>query len=218
MSFGLYTVAQIIILDNNGERLFFRHYSAPHAAPSTAGSSSGASSSNNASGVGGVGLPPQPTASAQAKFEKQLANKTRKLNNDVLLLDGRVVVYKTTIDVTFFVVGAPSSGAAGGVGGDENELLLYGVLTTLREAMEVVLKQTLDKRTLLDNYDVLAITVDEVVDGGIVLESDALTVATRVSQRPPATDLPIALDFSERGLMNAYQLAKQKFADRILQA
>ena len=193
MTIDLYTVSQIIILDNNGDRIFFRHYTPPHA--------------TNAAQAA-------PPAAAQAKFEQSLTEKTRKLNGDILLIDGKVVVYRTTVDVTFYVVGATSTVSGGG---DENELMLYNVLQTLKESIEVVLNQTLDKRTLLENYDTLAIAVDEIVDGGIILESDALSVATRVSQRPNPGDLPIALDFSERGLLNAYQLAKQKFADRILQ-
>ncbi|BFZ58687.1 Golgi-to-ER vesicle coat component [Savitreella phatthalungensis] len=191
MSLGLYTISQLIVLDNAGDRLFFRQFTPPH--PTTTLSHS------------------PPTPSAQRAFEKDISDKAHKQNGDVMVVDGKVVCYKSSVDICVYGVG-------GSVGVEEfNEVMLYNGVVTVKEAMEVVLKGSVDKRALLDNYDVLAIVVDEVVDAGIILETDPITVATRVSRQPAAGDLPIPLDFSERGLLNAYQMAKQKFADRILQ-
>ena len=50
----------------------------------------------------------------------------------------------------------------------------------------------LEKRVLLDNLDLVLLTVDELVDGGIILETDALLIANRVLMRAPDGDTPIA--------------------------
>lgn len=37
-----------------------------------------------------------------------------------------------------------------------------------------------DRRSLLDNLDLLMLTVDELVDGGIILETDSSAIVARV--------------------------------------
>ena len=50
----------------------------------------------------------------------------------------------------------------------ENELILVHVLMAMLEALNGALRTTPDKRTLLDNFDTLMLTVDELIDGGCV--------------------------------------------------
>lgn len=72
---------------------------------------------------------------------------------------------------------------------------------------KLIARSTIDKRTLLENYDMFTICVDEVVDDGIIIETDANIVASRVSGRP-----------QEDSIANAYEKAKQGFAERIFSA
>lgn len=95
--------------------------------------------------------------------------------------------------------------------------MIYAVVMAIREALEMLLRVSVDKTTLLENYDLLSLVVDEVVDDGIVLETDAVTISTRISRAPVGGENGMPLDFSEKGLMNAYQMAKQKLRDQILQ-
>lgn len=57
-------------------------------------------------------------------------DKTNKQSGDVILYDGRVVVYKMEGDVMLYVVG----------GGEENEILLFGVVLALRDSLAILLK------------------------------------------------------------------------------
>lgn len=41
----------------------------------------------------------------------------------------------------------------------------------------------MDRRSLLDNLDLLMLTIDELVDGGTVLETDATAVTARALMR-----------------------------------
>lgn len=144
-------------------------------------------------------------------------------------------------DVMLYVVG----------GGDENEILLFGVVLALRDSLAILLKwvqlsqliffltlslappanksaklplplsffrNSTDKRTLIENYDLVSLAIDEIVDDGIILEVDPVVVASRVT-RPPAQDVSgvKGIDLSEQGIMNAWELLKAKGVERIRQ-
>lgn len=79
-------------------------------------------------------------------------------------------------------------------------------------------RNTVDRRTLLENYDLASLAVDEIIDDGIILETDPVVVASRVS-RPPAQDAQNlqGIDLSEEGLLKIYQFGKQKLGERLRQ-
>lgn len=71
---------------------------------------------------------------------------------------------------------------------------------------------------MIENYDLVSLAIDEIVDDGIILEIDPVVVASRVS-KPPAQDIPSVknIDLSEQGLMNAWEFGKNKFVERMRQ-
>ena len=99
-------IKAMIIMDNDGKRLFAKYYdhslaygSDPSAAP----------------------LPQVASALAnppQGDFERKLFQKTCKANSEIVMLDGMTIVYRSTVDVLFYVIG----------NSDENELILSSVL------------------------------------------------------------------------------------------
>ena len=66
------------------------------------------------------------------------------------------MVYKQFVDGYIYVIGD--------IG--ENEVMLYQVVLALKEALEILLKGAVDKRNLLENYDLLSIAIEETVDDG----------------------------------------------------
>lgn len=161
----------------------------------------------------------------QKAFEKGLLEKTSKQTSDVILYDNKIVVFKMESDVMLYVVGNV----------DENEILLYNVVLALRDSLSILLKcaclplgpvisnilltpprNTTDKRTIIENYDLVTLAVDEIVDDGIVLETDPVIVSTRVS-RAPAQDAPNMknIDLSEQGLLNMWEFGKRKAAEAV---
>ena len=56
------------------------------------------------------------------------------------------------------------------------------------------------------------------MDDGIILETDPVVVASRVS-KPPAQDIVNVkeIDLSEQGLLNAWDFGKRKLAERLRQ-
>lgn len=113
---SLFSVNAILIISTDDRsRILTRYYSAPHA-PLSSTSHPGAN--------------PYPSVKEQKAFEKGLLEKTNKQTSDVILYDGRVVVFKMEGDVMLYVVG----------GGDENEIMLFGVVLALRDALAILLK------------------------------------------------------------------------------
>jgi len=113
----------------------------------------------------------------QVEFERKLLAKTQNAamseDANVVLLDGLVCVYKLGVDVIFFVVGSAN----------ENELILSETLDGFFGALNGLLRSQLEKRVLLDNLDLVLLVVDELIDSGIILETNALAVANRVLMR-----------------------------------
>ncbi|KAI9835313.1 MAG: hypothetical protein M1819_002457 [Sarea resinae] len=195
---SLFSVNAILILStDDSSRILAKYYSPPHIPNAAAAHSIDFPSGN-----------PYPTLKDQKAFEKGLLEKTAKQTSDVILYDNRVVVFKMESDVMLYVVG----------GADENEILLYNVILALRDSLNILLKNSTDKRTIIENYDLVSLAIDEIIDDGIILETDPVIVASRVS-RPPVQDITAVkgIDLSEQGLMNAWEFGKMKLSERLRQ-
>ena len=116
----LFSINAILLLSTDDRtRILTKYYSAPHQpVPATPHA---------------PGTNPYPSLKEQKAFEKGLLDKTNKQSSDVILYDGRVVVFKMEGDVMMYVVG----------GGEENEVLLYNVVLCLRDALGILLKWVL---------------------------------------------------------------------------
>jgi len=192
---SLYSVNAIVILSSeDGSRIFAKYYTPPHHAAGQTGTSS-----EN----------PYPDKTAQTRFEKGLLAKTAKQNGgDCLLYDQRVVCYKLESDVAIYVVG----------GLEENEVMLWTVLLALRDSLHLLFKQSVDKRTIIENCDLVSLAIDEIVDEGVVLETDPTIVVQRCSKAPAQdVDLRRIDPFSEQGVNNLAQLGKAKLTDWLRQ-
>merc|ERR1712137_1502305 len=84
----------------------------------------------------------------------------------IIILDESVIVFHFISDCLFYVAGKA----------DDNELLLEAVLNGLVEVLSKLLSNGLgsqvEKITVLEQLEKVLITVDELVDGGVVLETD----------------------------------------------
>eukprot|EP00511_Aplanochytrium_stocchinoi_P000187 CAMPEP_0204822280 /NCGR_PEP_ID=MMETSP1346-20131115/463_1 /ASSEMBLY_ACC=CAM_ASM_000771 /TAXON_ID=215587 /ORGANISM="Aplanochytrium stocchinoi, Strain GSBS06" /LENGTH=178 /DNA_ID=CAMNT_0051948393 /DNA_START=381 /DNA_END=917 /DNA_ORIENTATION=+ len=113
----------------------------------------------------------------QLKFEKNLFNKTKSQNArseaEIVMLDRTISVYRQGMDVSLYVVGSV----------EENELILTEVLKGLYDSLSAILRHQMEKRVLLENLELVLLAVDELVDGGLILESDPNAIANRVLMR-----------------------------------
>uniref|UniRef100_A0A2N9ET59 Coatomer subunit zeta n=1 Tax=Fagus sylvatica TaxID=28930 RepID=A0A2N9ET59_FAGSY len=168
------TVKNILLLDSEGKRVAVKYYSDDW-----------------------------PTNSAKLAFEKSVFTKTLKsnarvevsLNNqqpplqkyntgfaEIAMFENNIVIYKFVQDLHFFVTG----------GDDENELILATVLQGFFDAVSLLLRNTVDKREALENLDLILLCLDEIVDGGMILETDASVIAGKVATHSMDADAPLS--------------------------
>ncbi|CAD6504387.1 BgTH12-06117 [Blumeria graminis f. sp. triticale] len=194
-SMSLISVSAILILNaEDGSRVFAKYYNVPHHS----------ATQSNTSKAPAI----FPDVKAQIAFEKGLSEKTSKQTADITLYENHVVLYKSESDVMIYVVGST----------EENEIMLYNVILALRDSLHLTFKQSVDKRTIIENYDLVSLTIDEIVDDGIILETDPTIITQRVS-RAPTQDIPQlkGIDLSEQGMNNLAQFGKAKLGDWLRQ-
>nr|XP_020010818.1 coatomer subunit zeta-2 isoform X1 [Castor canadensis] len=114
-----------------------------------------------------------PSMKEQTVFEKNVFNKTSRTESEIAFFGGMTIVYKSSIDLFLYVVGSSH----------ENELMLMSVLTCLFDSLSHVLRKNVEKRWLLENMDGAFLVLDEIVDGGVILESDPQQVIQKVNFR-----------------------------------
>ena len=136
---------------------------------------------------------------------------------DILLYDNSLVLYKQAVDLTFYVIGPAG----------ENELMLSSVLGAFYDAVALLLRHQVEKRAILENLDLVVLALDETIDNGsvpspffrrlhgsvpmltrfmpngrIVLETDPIAIASRVSRpRPDATVNLADIQLNEQSIM-----------------
>merc|ERR1712045_455277 len=96
---SLYTVKAILILDNDGNRLIAKYYDESF-----------------------------PSTKEQKAFEKNLFNKTHRANAEIIMLEGMTCVYRSSVDLYFYVMGSFN----------ENELVLVSVLNAFFDAVSMM--------------------------------------------------------------------------------
>lgn len=160
---GLHSIEAFIILDYSGRRVFTKYYT-------------------NVLESGDKARCAFPHVSAQLEFERTIKNKVvtpegdgpiTTPEGDILLCDGHIVVFHRDAELLFFTVGPAH----------ENELVLSTVQSTIIDSLAQVLKSqgSFDKRQLLENFFLLVLVLDEVIEDGVVLETSVSSVVQDVA-------------------------------------
>ncbi|XP_043530685.1 coatomer subunit zeta-1-like isoform X1 [Chiloscyllium plagiosum] len=132
-----------------------------------------------------------PSTKEQRNFEKNIFSKTHKSDSDIAFLEGLTIIYKSSVDLYIYIVG----------NSQENELMLMAVLNCLFDSLSQMLRKNVEKKSLMENMDGLLLILDEVVDGGVILESDPQQVIQKVNFRvddTPLTEQSMAQQISRR--------------------
>ena len=80
------------------------------------------------------------------------------LVGDVIIYDSYLALYKHSLDLIFYVIGPQS----------ENELMLNAALNAYLDAISMLLRNQVEKRSVLENLDVAVLCLDETIDEGYV--------------------------------------------------
>ena len=157
MNLSLYSVQAFVVLDTEGNRVLAKYYR----------------SKSHPQGESKELL----TLKEQKVFEKGLWQKTKKPGGacvilchtfhayafvvitaigDIILYDSHLVVYKHSLDLILYFI----------AGSTENEVMLYSALTSLTDALTMLLRNSLEKRGVLENLDLVLLCLDETIDDG----------------------------------------------------
>jgi coatomer subunit zeta len=165
-------VTAVLLIDSDGNRLVAKYYQPAHQDPKNPT----------------LFKHPFQSLKEQRQFENTIWDKTRRANGqsclsaacsrvlafsvahplyldlpttlgDILLYNNQLVLYKASIDLTFYVVGPEG----------ENELMLLAVLNAFYDAVSLLLRHQVEKRAILENLDLVVLALDETIDNGSVL-------------------------------------------------
>jgi coatomer subunit zeta len=212
MNLSLYSVAAFVVLDTDGHRVLAKYYRPKHNPLLT------------------------PLADTkqllhqkeQKAFEKGLWEKTKKpggqsptnpcpythhSSGDVIIYDSYLALYRHSLDLIFYVIGPQS----------ENELMLNAVLSAYMDALSMLLRNQVEKRSILENLDLVLLCLDETIDEGyasfffsehispthlsVIVETDSTAIASRVSRQTANTS---DLVLNEQSILSAYQTVKER--------
>ncbi|CAJ2668941.1 unnamed protein product [Trifolium pratense] len=147
-----------------------------------------------------------PTNSSKLAFEKFVFTKTLKTNArteaEITLLENNIIIYKFAQDLHFFVTGSD----------DENEIVLASVLQGFFDAVTLLLRNNVDKREALENLDLILLCLDEIVDGGMILETNGPLIAEKVTSHTIDADSSL----SEQTLTQAWATAREHLTRTLL--
>lgn len=123
-----------------------------------------------------------PTSKEQKTFEKNLFSKTHRANAEIIMLDGLTCVYRSNVDLFFYVMGSSHENEVSILGEwlKSNilswsmyinslhlfQLILMSVLNCLYDSVSQILRKNVEKRAVLDSLDIVMLAMDEICDGG----------------------------------------------------
>ncbi|KAM4622298.1 coatomer subunit zeta-2-like [Discoglossus pictus] len=112
-----------------------------------------------------------PSLPEQQAFEREIFQQAQRSGSEVLLVDGVTALCQRFPDITCYIVGGP----------EENELMLLTALTCMCDSLCHMLRKNMDRSSLLENMDTAFLILDEIIDQGVILESDSQQVVQRLS-------------------------------------
>ena len=152
------------------------------------------------------------TIKEEKEFEKNLFAKTHKAaDGEIIMIDNLTIVYRSSIDLHFYVVGSTT----------ENEIMLVSVLSCLYDSIGQILKKNMiEKKYLLDYLDAAFLIVNEICDNGVLLETDPTQIVQRIGFKENASGSVDANSLSsllsEQSVMDVVKSARDQLKWSIL--
>lgn len=167
----IHQISGLFILDSDGRRVFCKYF-IDRKRPTSAATHTGESKTHGKFSL-------LNTVEQQQKFEKLVFSKTHKQATmqmmgeaDIAVIEGYNVVFAAEKDLLFYVFASEQT----------NEQVLAEVVHCILDALNQLFDGQMEKRTAMENFSHIVMTVDEVIDDGIIMETEAKTVAQRVEK------------------------------------
>nr|CAB3232944.1 coatomer subunit zeta-1-like [Phallusia mammillata] len=82
--------------------------------------------------------------------------------------------------------------------------MLMSVLSCLYDSVSILLRKNVEKRILLRNIDSVFLIIDEIVDGGVIMQVDGCHVLDQIVTR--GDDIPL----TEQTISQVFQSAREQ--------
>ena len=76
------------------------------------------------------------------------------LENDIMTVENYVAIFRCYVDMTIYILGDK----------DDNELVLALVLDTIHECFDKVFKNSIERKSLINNMTTVILVIDELID------------------------------------------------------
>jgi hypothetical protein len=97
---------------------------------------------------------------------------------EITTLDVYTAIFRLWGDLGIYIIGGP----------DENEMMLATLLESFAEALEILYKNEVEVRNIIENFDFLMLAIDEMIDNGIIVTMDCNTIVERVFMKDGPID------------------------------
>ncbi|KAG9510244.1 Coatomer subunit zeta-1 [Fragariocoptes setiger] len=92
----------------------------------------------------------------EPNIERKIYNRTHRSRDEIVLVDGLMVLHEAVVDLHLYVVGHAN----------ENPIILSNVLNCLHGGLSLLLHNQVERKVLMDNLDQVIIFLDEICDSG----------------------------------------------------
>lgn len=185
---SLQSIESIVVLDLDGKRLLARYF--------------------------GSALTKYSSGSLQSEYESSLFQRTRKqLGSEIIALRNTFVLFRVQSDIVVYVTAVEG----------ENELFVSGFLDSLLEVLNSgslagIGKGLLDKRSFLNAYDMVVLVLDDMIENGVVVDTDVQAIVERADAMRKttlsATSSILESVSQEKSIAGAFSAAKEQLAKR----
>jgi len=112
----------------------------------------------------------------QREFEKQLCFQVKNLNIsqgelDIFNIDDYDVFVKIIGEIAYFI----------GIGEEDNECLGYNFCKIFENCLGNITNDNFDRKKIFDNLDKIMLIIDEMVDNGLIINTDPDSIAKLIT-------------------------------------
>ncbi|SCM05746.1 coatomer subunit zeta, putative [Plasmodium chabaudi adami] len=115
------------------------------------------------------------TVDDQKQFEHDIVDKIKKMSSlmneiEILVSNQYIILCLPVNDIYIFVVGDENS----------NELVLYEVMKAIQDSLNNITNNNIGKKQLIDKLDSVFLLFDEIIDNGIIMETNSNIIVNRL--------------------------------------
>ena len=129
----------------------------------------------------------------QREFEKQLCFQVKNLNIsqgelDIFNIDDYNIFVKIIGEIAYFI----------GVNEDDNECLGYNFCKIFENCLGSITNDNFDRQKIYDNLDKIMLIIDEMVDNGLIINTDPDSIEKLISHQDGSESKFISFGTSEQ--------------------